>query len=212
MKALAAVALVGLMVLLALGVSGVFPRPAVPSGEDIAAEWGAKNVVAAIILGVRLWDTLFEILVYAMTMVGVKLGLRLLRWERPLPPVAETPLLRRSADLLLGPIVVFALYVAVSGHLGPGGGFPAGAILGTALLLLALAKGVERLSAEIHEPTLEWAEYGAIAAVLAVAGALLLLGRRGSAYLIAANLLIALEVGIGAWVVLHRFASSRGEV
>ncbi|MEW6216232.1 MAG: MnhB domain-containing protein [Candidatus Bipolaricaulota bacterium] len=212
MKALAALSLLVLMGLLAVGVSGVFPRPAVPPAEDVAAEWGAKNVVAAIVLGVRLWDTLFEILVYAMTMVGVKLGLRLLRWEHAIPPVRETPLLRRSADLLLGPIVVFALYVAVSGHLGPGGGFPAGAILGTALLLLALAKGVERLSAEIHEPSLEWAEYGAIVAILAVAGGLLLVGVRGSGYLIAANVLIALEVGIGAWVVLHRFASSRGEV
>lgn len=126
--------------------------------------------------------------------------------------MAETPLLRRSADLLLGPVVVFALYVAASGHLGPGGGFPSGAILGTALLLLALARGVERLSAEIHEPALEWAEYGAIVVILALAGALLLLGRRGSGYFIASNLLIAVEVAIGAWVVLHRFALSRGEV
>lgn len=212
MKVLTAVSLLGLMGLLALGVSGVFPRPPLPDPAPVAAAWGAENVVAAIVLGVRLWDTLFEILVYAMTIVGVKLGLRLLRWEGAVPAVAETPLLRRSADLLLGPVVVFALYVAVSGHLGPGGGFPAGAILGTALLLLALAKGVERLSAEIHEPTLEWAEYGAILAVLGAAGALLVLGRRGSGYLIAANLLITLEVAIGAWVVLHRFASSRGEV
>lgn len=212
MKILAALSLLGLMGLLVLGVSGVFPRPALPPTDDVAVEWGAENVVAVIILGVRLWDTLFEILIYAMTIVGVKLGLRLLRWESGAPVVRETPLLRRSADLLLGPVVVFALYVAVSGHLGPGGGFPAGAILGTGLLLLALAKGVERLSAEIHEPSLEWAEYGAIVAILAVAGGLLLMGRRGSGYLIAANLLITLEVAIGAWVVLHRFASSRGEV
>lgn len=212
MKILAGLSLLGLVGLLALGVSGVFPRPALPPVDEMAAEWGAENVVAAIVLGVRLWDTLFEILVYTMTMVGVKLGLRLLRWEHTTASVRETPLLRRSADLLLGPVVVFALYVAVSGHLGPGGGFPAGAILGTALLLLALAKGVERLSAEIHEPTLEWAEYGAIVVILAVAGGMLLMGRRGSGYLIVANVLIALEGGIGAWVVLHRFASSRGEV
>lgn len=212
MRVWTAVALLGFVGLLALGVSGVFPRPELPPVDEVASEWGAENVVAAIILGVRLWDTLFEILVYAMTIVGVKLGLRLLRWEHPVPPVRETPLLRRSADLLLGPVVVFALYVAVSGHLGPGGGFPAGAILGTALLLLALAKGVERLSADIHEPAPEWAEYGAIVVILALAGGMLLLGRRGSGYLVAANVFIALEVAIGAWVVLHRFASSRGEV
>jgi len=212
LRVLAAFSLLGLIGLLALGVSGVFPRPEGPDPAPVAAAWGAENAVAAIVLGVRLWDTMFEILVYAMTIVGVKLGLRLLRWEHPLPTVPETPLLRRSANLLLGPVAVFSLYVAVSGHLGPGGGFPAGALLGTGLLLLALAKGVERLSAEIHEPTLEWAEYGAIVGILALAGGLLLLGRRGSGYLIAANLLITLEVAIGAWAVLHRFASSRGEV
>lgn len=212
MKWAAGVAITGLMALLALGVIGVFPRPELPDPEPVALSWGARNAVAAIVLGVRLWDTLFEILVYAMTIAGVKLGLRFLRWEKPVPPVAETPLLRRSADILLGPIVVFTVYVAASGHLGPGGGFPAGALLGTGLLLLALAKGVERVSAEIHEETLDWVEYGAIVVILGLAAVLLLLGRRGAPYFIAANLLIALEVAIGAWVAVHRFALSRGEV
>jgi len=212
MKWLSGLAVLGLMALLALGVSGIFPRLELPDPEPIALSWGARNAVAAIVLGVRLWDTLFEILIYAMTIAGVKLGLRFLRWEREVPPLAETPLLRRSADLLLGPVFVFALYVAVSGHLGPGGGFPAGALLGTGLLLLAMAKGVERLSAEIHEPSLEWVEYGAIAVILGLASGLLLLGQRGASYFVAANLLIMVEVAIGAWVVLHRFASSRGEV
>ncbi|MBC7222186.1 hypothetical protein H5T56_04315 [Candidatus Bipolaricaulota bacterium] len=212
MKWAAGVAITGLMALLALGVIGVFPRPELPDPEPVALSWGARNAVAAIVLGVRLWDTLFEILVYAMTIAGVKLGLRFLRWEKRVPPVAETPLLRRSADILLGPIVVFTVYVAASGHLGPGGGFPAGALLGTGLLLLALAKGVERVSAEIHEEALDWVEYGAIVVILGLAAVLLLLGRRGAPYFIATNLLIALEVAIGAWVAIHRFALSRGEV
>jgi len=213
MKPLAALTVLGLLVLLGLGASGLFPRPELPLPEHVAAAWGARNLVATIVLGARLWDTLFEILIYAMAIVGVKLGLRPVRWEGAGPPVAETPLLRRAADLLLGPVIVFALYVATSGHLGPGGGFPAGALLGTGLLLLlALAKGVERLSAEVHEPTLEWVKYGAIVAILALTGVVLVLGKKGSPYLIAANLLITVEVAIGAWVILHRFAKSRGEL
>jgi multicomponent Na+:H+ antiporter subunit B len=212
MKWASGIAVLGLVVLVAVGTWSLFPRPDVPPWEEETAAWGAENAVAAIVLGARLWDTLFEILVYAMTMVGVRLALRPLRRTEPQAPLPETPFLRRAADVLLGPIVVFAMYLTASGHLGPGGGFPAGALLGSGLLLLALAKGADRLGGELHEPVLERGEYGAIVAILALGWVLLLVGRRGSGYLIAANVLIALEVGIGAWVVLHRFASSRGEV
>lgn len=212
MKWLSGFAVLGLMALLVLGTSGVFPRPDLPDPEPVALSWGARNAVTAIVLGVRLWDTLFEILIYALTVIGVKLGLRFLRWGKEAPPLAETPLLRRSADLLLGPVVVFAVYIAVSGHLGPGGGFPAGALLGTGLLLLALAKGVMRLSAQIHEPTLERAEYGAIMVILGLTAGVLILGCRGAAHFVAANLLVTVEVAVGAWVLLRQFASSRGEV
>jgi multicomponent Na+:H+ antiporter subunit B len=171
-----------------------------------------ENAVATIVLGVRLWDTLFEVLVYALAMVGVRFFLSGMRWQGILPPLAETPLLRRSADLLFGPILVFAVYVAVSGHIGPGGGFPAGIILGSGLLLLALAKGVEHLSTELYEPKLEGLEYVAVAATLFLGAIVLIVGVRSSAAFVAGNLLVALEVAIGAWVVVHRFASARGEV
>lgn len=212
MKVLLVLALLGLGGLLGLGIAGLWPRPEPLDPGPVAQTWGVANAVAAVVLGVRLWDTLFEVLVYVMAMVGVRFFLGGLCWRGELPPVAETPLLRRSADLLLGPILVFALYVAVSGHLGPGGGFPAGALLGSALLLLALAKGVERLSQELYEPRLESLEYLAVALLLLLGAVVLIFLVKTSAAFIAANLLIALEVAIGAWAVLHRFASARGEV
>ncbi len=199
-------------VLMGLGIAGLWPREFVLDPDLVARAWGVENAVAAIVLGVRLWDTLLEVLVYALAMVGVRFYLRALRWPGGLVSLPETPLLRRSADLLLGPIVVFALYVAASGHLGPGGGFPAGAILGSGLLLMALAKGMERLSAELYEPRLEGLEYVAVAMVLTLGGVVLFVGARSASAFIAANLLVTLEVAIGAWVVLHRFASARGEV
>jgi len=212
MKWAAGIAILGLVVLMAMGTWSLFPRPDVPSWEEETTAWGAENAVAAIVLGARLWDTLFEVLVYAMAMVGVRLALRPLRQAEPQAPLPETPLLRRAADVLLGPIVVFSIYLAASGHLGPGGGFPAGALLGSGLLLLALAKGAERLGGELHEPALELWEYGAIALLLAVGGGVVLLGWRGEHVLLGADFLIAVVVAIGAWVVLHNFASSRGEI
>jgi len=212
MKLLLVFGLAGLLGLLGAGIAGIWPRPEFWDPDPVAQAWGVENAVAAIVLGVRLWDTLFEVLVYVLAMVGVRFFLQGLRWQGELPPVAETPLLQRSADILLGPIVVFALYVAASGHLGPGGGFPAGAILGSALLLLALAKGVEKLSAELYEPRLESLEYLAVVLLLFLGAVVLLVAVRTPVAFVAANLLIALEVAIGAWAVLHRFASARGEV
>ena len=212
MKGIAGLVVFGLAGLLGFGIAGVWPRPEFPNPVPIARDWDVENVVAAIVLGVRLWDTLFEVLVYALAMVGVRFFLGKMQWRGDLPPLAETPLLRRSADLLFGPILVFALYVAVSGHIGPGGGFPAGIILGSGLLLLALAKGVERLSAELYEPRLEGLEYAAVSATLLLGAVVLIVGARSSSAFVAGNLLIGLEVAIGAWVVLHRFALARGEV
>lgn len=212
MRAALALALLGFLGLTGVGVGGLWPLRRPPDPDAIAKIWNVGNAVAAVVLGLRLWDTLFEVVVYVVAMVGVRFLLGGLRWRGGLPPVAETPLLRRSADLLLGPIVVFALYVATSGHLGPGGGFPAGAILGSALLLLAMAKGVERLSQELYEPRLERMEYAAVVLLLLLSAMALVSGLRAPWFVISANALIALEVAIGAWTVLHRFASARGEV
>ncbi|MGC9529522.1 MAG: MnhB domain-containing protein [Candidatus Bipolaricaulaceae bacterium] len=209
---MALAAVLALCGLLALAAWGVFPRPPAPGWQEFTASLGARNAVAAVVLGSRLLDTLLEVLVFATAMVGVRIGLRpFARAARP-PAIPESHLLLRAADVLMGPIVVFSLYLAASGHLGPGGGFPAGAVLGTGLLLFVLAKGAGRLAHELHEPGLERLEYGAVALLVAAGGGLALAGRHGAGLLVVMNLLIGLEVAIGAWVVLHYFAVHRGEV
>lgn len=53
---------------------------------------------------------------------------------------------------LLPIVQIFALYVLVYGHYGPGGGFQAGVILGAAYILLALALGREAFERRVNEP------------------------------------------------------------
>ena len=52
-------------------------------------------------------------------------------------------LLRVVTKLLIGPIVLFALYVQFHGDFGPGGGFQAGVILAASVILYALIFGLD---------------------------------------------------------------------
>ncbi len=51
-------------------------------------------------------------------------------------------ILRLITRLLVGPIMLFALYVQFHGDYGPGGGFQAGVIFGSAFILYGLLFGV----------------------------------------------------------------------
>ena len=48
--------------------------------------------------------------------------------------------MRNGADILVPLIALFAAYIVVHGHLGPGGGFQGGAVAASCILLLVLAK------------------------------------------------------------------------
>lgn len=47
--------------------------------------------------------------------------------------------IKTTSRIIFPFIILFGIYVAFHGHLSPGGGFPAGAIMGTAFLLIVLA-------------------------------------------------------------------------
>lgn len=55
----------------------------------------------------------------------------------------EHTVLRVITQLLIAPIMIFALYVQFHGDYSPGGGFQAGVILASALILHALIFGVD---------------------------------------------------------------------
>ena len=52
-------------------------------------------------------------------------------------------ILRVITKLLIGPILLFALYVQFHGEIGPGGGFQAGVIAAAAIILYGLVFGLE---------------------------------------------------------------------
>lgn len=52
-----------------------------------------------------------------------------------------TPIVKNTARLVSGFIAVFGIYIALTGHLSPGGGFAGGVILAAAAVLIVLAFG-----------------------------------------------------------------------
>ena len=58
--------------------------------------------------------------------------------------VRKNPILRETSHLLIPAILLFALYVQFHGDYGPGGGFQAGVIFASAVILYALLHGTRR--------------------------------------------------------------------
>ncbi|WP_171064697.1 hydrogen gas-evolving membrane-bound hydrogenase subunit E, partial [Actinomadura soli] len=143
----------------------VGPRYAGPAGEE-----GAKNIVNLILVELRALDTLGEIVVLAVTAMGVA-GLVMGRpggWRRfrppaepetggasrsrwlatpGRPPLGGSSVVLEAAARLLGPtILVFSIYLLIAGHGHPGGGFVGGLVAGMAFVLRYLPGGRRELA------------------------------------------------------------------
>ncbi len=129
----------------------------VPTNNEVSArylekgleETGAVNAVAGMILDYRAFDTLGESHVLFTATIAV-LILLLTAEGIPEPTMQakimeQDPILRQTARVIVPMAILYGVYVILNGHLGPGGGFSGGAIIGGGLILYAIAFGFERL-------------------------------------------------------------------
>lgn len=134
-----------------------FGEADIPTNNEVSArylekgleETGAVNAVAGMILDYRAFDTLGESHVLFTATVAV-LILLLTAEGIPEPKVQarimeQDPILRQTARVIVPMAILYGIYVILNGHLGPGGGFSGGAIIGGGLILYAIAFGFERL-------------------------------------------------------------------
>jgi len=78
-----------------------------------------------------------------------------------------TLIVRCTTRIVAGFIAVFGIYIAMTGHLSPGGGFSGGVILAAAALLIVLAFGREESAKLITENKCHlWDAAGAMAFLL----------------------------------------------
>lgn len=115
-------------------------------------ETGAVNIVTGMILDYRAFDTLGESHVLFAATCTVLILLRADRKsdrekneesDRIHEPKNDV-ILQSVAKILVPPIFIFGIYIILAGHLGPGGGFSGGAVMGAGLILYLNAFGFAR--------------------------------------------------------------------
>jgi len=209
---------------IALGVKILLTSNAIPDlsqltiVETIVRETGIPNAVSGIILRNRLYDTIFEVVVFTISILGVKF---LLSTEQPATTVhqfTDSPsivLARLGATIA----ALVSIELAIRGHLSPGGGFAAGVAGGTAIGLVAITSSTEDMQAlyqRWHAAT--WEKISAlvfiILAAINLSGVELPHGELGAlisgGFIPILNVLVAIKVALGSWAVILLFIRYRG--
>ena len=142
--------------------------------ENGLQETGAVNIVTGMILDYRAFDTLGESHVLFIATCTVLILLRIDK-KKGKDSIAEREandriyepkndvILQTVARILVPPIIIFGIYVILCGHLGPGGGFSGGAVIGAGLILYLNAFGFAKTERFFTAKTYKWMSLGALA-------------------------------------------------
>lgn len=134
-------------------------------------ETGAVNIVTGMILDYRAFDTLGESHVLFVATCTVLILLRADRKrdrdeneenDRIHEPKNDV-ILQTVAKILVPPIFIFGIYIILAGHLGPGGGFSGGAVMGAGLILYLNAFGFARTERFFTAKVYRVMSFGALA-------------------------------------------------
>lgn len=132
--------------------------------EDGLQETGALNIVSGMILTYRAFDTFGEtnVLFIATCCVMILLMVddAILKKQEAMSDRRFEPkndaILQLVATFLVPVIIIFGIYIILNGHLGPGGGFSGGAVIGAGLVLYLNAFGFKKTERFFTEKTYKW--------------------------------------------------------
>ena len=187
---------------------------------------GAANVVTAMILTYRGFDTLGEscVLFLAVTSVMMLLlrdekntdgrDLRRMAQEDAIQREHQDVILKEAGEILIPFIFLFAIYVLLNGETSPGGGFSGGTILGSGLVMFACAFGFDKLRVFMNHRTYSVVRTFGLMLYAVLYGINIFLGANGLPnYLVGMSLLIDLAVGLVVACTVYGFYAlfARGE-
>jgi multicomponent Na+:H+ antiporter subunit B len=204
-------------------VGSVSPNPTagvalVEAVEILASESGVPNTVTGLILRNRLYDTVFEVVVFSTAILGAQY---LLADEQPTANVAQFTDIPSIVLARVGATIsaLIAVELAIRGHLTPGGGFAAGVAGGTAIGLVAITASSTWMEAIYKRwRAAMWEKLSVVAfigvAVVALAGWELPRGELGDLFsggwIPILNILVAIKVALGSWAAVLIFIRYRG--
>lgn len=186
--------------------------------ESIVADTGVPNAVSGIIFRNRLYDTIFEVVVFTIAILGVRF---LLADEQPTQIVHQFSDRPSIVLARLGATIaaLVSIELAIRGHLSPGGGFAAGVAGGTAIGLIAITSSSEWMEAVYKRWNASRWEKVSVLIFIALAAMTLMgielpegqLGTLFSGGIIPIlNMLVAIKVALGSWAVILLFIRYRG--
>lgn len=186
--------------------------------KAIATDSGVANVVSGIIFRNRLYDTIFEVVVFTIAIMGVR---HLLANELPSRTVYQFTDEPSVVLARLGAIIaaLVSIELAIRGHLSPGGGFAAGVAGGTAIGLVAITSSSEWMEAIYQRWQAATWEKISVLWFIGLAGLTLVglefpqgeFGTLVSGGIIPIlNLLVAIKVALGSWAAILLFIRYRG--
>jgi len=186
--------------------------------EAVVQDSGVPNAVSGIIFRNRLYDTIFEVIVFTIAIMGCKY---LLSNEPPHHTVYqftdESSILLARVGATIAAIV--GIELAIRGHLSPGGGFAAGVAGGTAIGLIAMTSSTEWMQGVYQRwHAAVWEKISVLVfivlALLTLAGLELPHGELGTllsgGIVPILNILVAIKVALGSWAAVLMFIRYRG--
>ncbi|AMW30369.1 MULTISPECIES: Na(+)/H(+) antiporter subunit B [Arthrospira] len=186
--------------------------------EVVVQDSGVPNAVSGIIFRNRLYDTIFEVVVFTISIMGCNF---LLANEKPLSKVyrfTDQPsivLARLGATIA----ALVSIELAIRGHLSPGGGFAAGVAGGTAIGLIAITSPPELMQGIYQRWQASiWEKISVLIfillSVITLFGIEFPHGELGSlvsgGIMPLLNILVALKVALGSWAAVLIFIRYRG--
>ena len=186
--------------------------------DSIVQDAGVSNAVSGIIFRNRLYDTIFEVVVFTIAILGVNFLLANEQPEKKVYQFSDRPsivLARLGATIT----AIISIELAVRGHLSPGGGFAAGVAGGTAIGLIAItspSQMMEEIYQKWHISTWEKALViiFILLATVTLIGWKIPPGELGTLFsggiIPLLNILVAVKVALGSWAVILLFIRYRG--
>ncbi|AKI96796.1 MnhB domain-containing protein [Kosmotoga pacifica] len=191
--------------------------------ETLVEKVRIPNAVTTVYLQSRVYDTLFEVIVFSVAVVGVTSMLK----SEPRSEISEQTVFGTaevySSGIVAISITVF-LYVVLNGHLSPGGGFAGGVILASSIILYGVSSNFIKALSHYENMRVKIVENLALIIILSIMTMcvtfpdFVLSINENQSYgsilsggvIPLVNLLIGIKVYAGSWKMASEFVVRRG--